>query len=418
MRGRAAALALLLALVPAAPRAGGPALEGGVELRLRREGFRDNLWGQADAPGDAYLLARAMPFARLSAGPLRLTAQAIAATAWGLEPEPGPADRTGTDLLQGSATFEFETGGSGTAALSVGRELLAFGSERLVSRRYGANIPQPFEGGRLALSGEGWRADVLAARPVVAGPGRFDDRRAPGRFLAGAYATLGGPPRGLDAYVLLTGNDRARYAAGPGRERRQTYGLRLFGQRGGLSWNWEAMLQRGRFAGGGIRAWSLASETGYRFDGVPLAPRLVLRANIASGDGDPADGRLGTFNPLFPRAKYFGELTPVGPRNMVNLHPGLELDLGGGFGLSLAGVFYWRESRRDGLYDVPGQLLRPGDPAAGRHVGSQGEAVLAWERGGFSAAASLSVFAPGGYLRDTGPARTIVMTGLELGWAF
>ncbi len=48
-------------------------------------------------------------------------------------------------------------------------------------------------------------------------------------------------------------------------------------------------------------------------------------ADVISGDSDPDDGELGTFNPLFPRGKYFGALSPVGPRNLIDVKPTLTV---------------------------------------------------------------------------------------------
>jgi hypothetical protein len=76
------------------------------------------------------------------------------------------------------------------------------------------------------------------------------------------------------------------------------------------------MLQFGSFdsqrGNGSILAWSIGTETGYTIDTF-AKPRLFLRANIISGDKSADSANLQTFNPLFPKGKYFGELTPVGP---------------------------------------------------------------------------------------------------------
>lgn len=413
MRRCLAGLALALAL-SAPAGAESPTVTPGLDLRLRWEDLAHDQWGQG---ADHYLYERAMPSLAVQGDGYRLFTQLIGAGVTGMRADPGPPDRTGVDLMQASLAVDLVQAGPVALSASGGRELLGLGSERLVGRRFGANVPQPFDGGRLILSGKGWKAQALWERPVITGSGDFDDQPGQGRFLRGLYTTLQGAQGVMDAYLLASGQGTARYAQGHGRERRRTAGIRLAGKQGPWSWNWEAMAQWGYFADSNIRAWSLASETGYQFADLPLSPRLLLRANIASGDGDPKDGRLGTFNPLYPRAKYFGELTPIGPRNIMNLHPGLELDLGHGFDLSLVSLFYWREDRHDGVYSVPGQLLRPADPDAGRYIGHQGELVLGWKGEGLSVTASLSAFQPGGYLRRTGHDDTTTLVGVEIGWA-
>ena len=174
------------------------------------------------------------------------------------------------------------------------------------------------------------------------------------------------------------------------------------------------MLQRGHFGGQPIRAWSLATETAWSLRAAPLKLRLRLRANIASGDRDATDDRLGTFNALFPKGKYFGELSPIGPRNIVNVHPSVDFDLGKGITVELVAARFWRESRGDGIYDIPGNLIRPAGGSDARHIGDQIEISAGWQASTLlSFSASLSAFRPGAFIRDTGPARTIHMVGAE-----
>ncbi len=387
----------------------------GGEARARFEGFDNNLWGSPPASDDGYLWLRVMPHADLHAGPARVFVQGIAGHARGVGAGKGPADETGIDLLQGFGDLRLTLGTDSSLTLRGGRELMALGSERLVGIRYGPNIPQAFDGVRAIAEHGAFRVDAFHLRPVAIGGGDFDDKTSKTRRLDGIYTTLA-PAKGVgvDAYWLGYADDGARFTSRSGRETRDTFGLRFFGKRGALGWNWEAMLQRGHFDGDRIRAWSLATETALSFPQAPLAPRLRLRANIASGDRHPADGKLGTFNALFPKGKYFGELSPIGPRNIVNLHPSVDFDLGKGVTLELVAVRFWRESRGDGIYDIPGGLLRPAGGSRARHIGDQAEISVGWQASEtLSFSASLSAFRAGAFLRDTGPARTIRMVGAE-----
>lgn len=387
----------------------------GGEARARFEGFDDNLWGDPPAPDDGYLWLRVLPHADLHAGPARVFVQGIAGYARGVDAGKGPADETGIDLLQGFADVRVPLGGADSLTLRGGRELVALGSERLVGIRYGPNIPQAFDGVHAIADIGLVRVDAFHLRPVAIGAGDFDDLTSKTRRLDGLYATVTPVDGiGIDAYWLGYTNEEARFGGRTGHEARDTFGLRFFGRRGDLGWNWEAMLQRGHFGGGHIRAWSLATETAWSFPQIPLQPRLRLRANIASGDRDAMDDRLGTFNALFPKGKYFGELSPIGPRNIVNLHPSVDFDLGKGITVELVAARFWRESRGDGIYDLPGQLIRPAGGSRARHIGDQVEISASWQASELlSFAASLSAFRPGAFIRDTGPARTIHMVGAE-----
>ncbi|WGF90278.1 alginate export family protein [Marinivivus vitaminiproducens] len=392
----------------------------GMEARLRYEGFRNNLWGDGPAPDDGYLWRRVMPHADIHLGPFRAFGQLTAADALGVGAGEGPADATKLDRLQSFVDLRLPLGADSTLTFRGGRELLPLGSERLIGTRYGPNVPQAFEGGRAILDLDKVHAQFIAARPIDVRPDTFDDRRSRTERLYGVYITTHVADEvAFDLYWLGYRNDDASFFQGDGRERRETFGVRAFGTSGGWEWNWEAMLQRGRFASDDIRAWSIGTETSYGFDDVSFGPQVLLRANIASGDKNPNDGKLGTFNAMFPKGKYFGELSPIGPANIMNLQPGIEFDLGNSATLGLAGTAYWRASRDDGLYDVPGQLIRDGDDTRARFVGTQGEMVLGWQADqAFSASISYSIFEPGTFIKDSGPAKTIHMLGAEIMYRF
>jgi len=394
-------------------------LTTGLELRARYEGYRNNGWGAADAPDDGYVWTRALPYLDLHAGSVRVFVQPMLAQAMGVQPSPGPVDRSGADLLQGFADALFPLGGDATVRLRAGRELLRLGSERLVGTRYGPNVPLAFDGVRATVHHGALVADVFHVRPVEAGPHGFDDRHSSARALWGVYTTWTRGWGGIDGYYLGYRNDHAGFEQGTGRERRGTLGSRVFGAADGWHWNVEGMLQDGRFDGLPIRAWSLATELGRSFASLPLAPDLTVRADVVSGDRSPDDHRLGTFNALFPKGQYFGELSPIGPYNIINLQPGLSFTLQPDLRLDLNSMLYWRQSRGDGIYDMPGHLLRQGNAHQARFIGWQSELLLEWQPvPELSLSGSISVFRPGAFIRQSGPARPLRMVGLETSFRF
>ncbi|MDO9367772.1 MAG: alginate export family protein [Sphingopyxis sp.] len=394
---------------------GGVRLTLGGEARGRFEGFDYNLWGDPPAPDDGYLWLRVMAHADLHGGPARVFIQGIAGYARGVGAGKGPADETGIDLLQGFADVRIGLGNDGDLTLRGGRELVALGSERMVGIRYGPNIPQAFDGVRAIATRGPVRVDAFHLRPVAIGGSNFDDATSKSRRLDGVYATITPAAAiGIDVYWLGYKNEAARFVGRTGRETRESFGMRFFGKRGDLDWNWEGMVQRGTFDGDPIRAWSFATETAWSFPQSALKPRLRLRANIASGDANSADGTLGTFNALFPKGKYFGELSPIGPRNIVNIHPSIDFDLGSGVTVELVAAAFWRHRSGDGIYDISGQLIRPAGASGARHIGDQIEISTGWQATPtLSFSGSLSAFRAGKFIRETGPARTIRMAGAE-----
>ncbi|MGE6691930.1 alginate export family protein [Sphingobium limneticum] len=391
-------------------------LSSGVEVRVRNENYADNLWGGAEAPDDSYVWARAMPYADLHVGAadgvhVRAFAQPIISYAMGVAPSASPIDQSRVDMLQGFAEVAV-----GPVMLRGGRQMLSLGTERLVGTRYGPNMPLAFDGVRGSLSlGKGRAIDLFLLNPVQAGPDSFDDRTSDTRRLWGAYATL---PQ-FDLYYLGYRNRAARFGGRIGREVRHSIGLRFHGARDQWHWNVEAVGQFGHHEEQRIAAWTLGTEVGRTLDALPLSPDATLRFNIVSGDRHRGDGTLGTFNALFPKGKYFGELSPVGPTNIISVNPRISAPLGNGFSASIAAMAYWRYAWNDGLYDIPGNLIRAADHSRARFIGKEAEATLAWQATPeLELSTSLSLFAPGAFIRQTGPAKTIAMTGFEANFRF
>lgn len=389
-------------------------LTTGLEVRLRNEAFRNNGWGGAEAANDGYLWVRALPYADLHLGQIRAFVQPIVASAVGVQPSAGPVDRTGVDLLQAFVEVSAPVGDA-TLVLRAGRQLIPLGSERLVGARYGPNVPLAFDGVRADLEAGRAKLSVFSVEPVRAGPGAFDDKAVSAKALWGAYATL----PNLDVYYLGFRHRDASFGGRTGDERRDSFGIRSFGRGDDWRWNVEGVFQTGRFDGREIRAWTVGAEGGRRLPGMRFQPDVTVRFNVVSGDTDSADRRLGTFNALFPKGKYFGELSPIGPYNIVNFAPGVALDLGDNVTLGLSAMAYWRYARADGVYDVPGGLIRAPGGSLARFIGREAEATLDWQATPeLELSASMSVFAPGAFIRQTGPAETIGLVGLEANFRF
>jgi Alginate export len=390
----------------------------GLDLRARYEGLQNNNF--LESADDGYLWLRAMPRVDLHAGPFRFFAQPIAGYAVGVEPAAGAIDQTGLDLLQGFAEVQIGMGRVSALTVRGGRALVALGSERLVGTRYGPNSPQSFDGFRASFRRPHMMIDLLHVRPVLTGVEDFDDRTSKTKRLKAVYGTIGDPSAiGLDIYWLNYRDQEALYGGVRAIETRSTYGLRYYGSKGAVGWNWEAMLQGGRFDNKRISAWSVATETSIALSDLPLRPRIRMRANIASGDRNPDDRKLGTFNAMFPKGKYFGELSPLGPRNIYNVQPDISFDLNTALNLSLAFGMFWRASIDDGIYDLPGNEIRSARDGRARSIGKQSEIAMEWQvQPSMSYAASFSLFRPGRYLRQAGAKSSIALIGLEASYKF
>lgn len=396
-------------------------LTTGVEARSRYEGYDNPNWGSA--PDEGYVWNRLMPYADLHVGGMRIFAQPIFSAISGASLRPRtPVDTTGVDVLQAFAEVEANVADGTSLRVSAGRKLLSLGAGRFVSTRYGPGIPQAFDGVDATVAGRTGQVTAFYFRPVDTSPEDFDDRGSRQKSTWGIYAThwLGnGRSFGVDAYYLGLRDRSAVYDQGAGRQILHNFGARVFGDTGSWNWNIEGALQRGSFAGRRASAWGLASEIGYRPRTMPLRPEFRLAFDIVSGDGDPDDPVLGTFAPMFPNGKYLGALTPVGPRNLIHVRPSAAIHPRSDMQVSLTAAAFWRQSTGDGIYAIPGVVLRDGSGSEARFIGKQFELATAWQATPeLNLSASASVFDPGRFIRDTGPARPIRMVSAMANFRF
>jgi hypothetical protein len=386
----------------------------GGELRQRYEYTRNPSWGDPGLPRDEAFLQRYVVHADLHAAPgFRAFAQLYGALESGRAGDPSPIDENRFDLQQLFVDLPLSSGATTSSALRVGRQELRYGSARLVDVREGPNVRRKFDGLRLEVGRGAWRMDAIAVHPADIEPGVFDDGTDRSQALWGIYAAARDPAWlrpgvSLDLYYLGYEHDAARYEQGVARERRHTFGTRIAGEHAAWDWNWEVMFQGGSFGEGRIRAWSLATDTGYTWSNARGSPRVGLSANVASGDRDPRDADLESFNALFPRGNYFSELALLGPRNFFNVHPFVTVRPTERLSLTADVDFFWRLEKGDGLYGPGGALLLAGAASGERYVGAEFSANATWQ---LNPSLGLTViyarFFPGAFVETTGPGATI-----------
>lgn len=395
----------------------------GGEARGRFERFANPSWGQEPEDNNGHFLQRYMLHADLHLGSkVRAFAQIKSGLEEGRKGGPRPADEDRLDLHQAFFDLKLDAGRNRTLLLRAGRQEMSFGSSRLVGVRESPNVRQGFDGLRATLVAGGWRLDGFATKPVETDRGFFDDAPDRTRTFWGVHAAR---PlnflRGGNADLYYLGIDRksARFEQGVAREVRHTAGTRLWGGRSAWDYNHEFVYQWGTFGRGRIRAWTVASDTGYTLSRARARPRLGLKADVTSGDRDPADPSLQTFNALFPKGAYFGEIALVGPSNHIDLHPSLELRPGESLTLTADAAFFWRESLRDGIYGNAVNLLRPGRASRARFVGGQPSVQAEWRiNRHLTWAGVFSRFFAGPFLRETGPGRDVLYVTSWLTYKF
>src|ERR1700735_4055367 len=317
------------------------------------------------------------------------------------------------------------TWGQNSLAARAGRLELEYGSGRLVDVREGPNVRLSFDGFLLRTKTNSWQIDGFAVRPDLDQPGFFDN--APNHAVGfwGIYATRSlHNKNSLDVYYLGLDRKEATFQRGTAHEVRHSLGARfsrpIATEKPGWDFDDEGLWQFGAFGSANIEAWTVATETGYRLPTVPLKPRFSAKADISSGD-HPNSNTLGTFNPLFPKGDYFGVLatTGPGPINFIDIHPRIEGTFPHDVTASFDWIFQWRESLEDGVYAVPGFLIRAADGSRGRYVGNRPGTQIRWQANRHLwFQADYGIFYAGKFLKQTQPGRNLNYWALWAGYKF
>ena len=310
---------------------------------------------------------------------------------------------------------------TGASSLEIGRRELLYGSRRLVDVREGANVRQSFDGARWIRQKTHTRLDILFYACNAPKTGVFDNNFDTDQLIWGTYLVWNRPnidkPK-FDFYYLGVRNTSPRFEEGSALETRHSWGIRYWGAKAGFRYNHEAIFQTGTFGKGRIQAWTLSTETNYAWPG-RMKPTVGLKAEIISGDRRNGDGKLNTFNPLYPRGGYFGLLALIGPANLMDLHPALTFGLGKNWDLNLDTDFFWRHTLEDGVYFPSGRLNVPGKGSKARFIGYQPGLQLTYALNRFmELEASCFIFITGDFLKSTTPGKNLLQIGFSANCKF
>ena len=290
-----------------------------------------------------------------------------------------PVDQNRLDLEQAFVTINRPLA-RGLLRLRAGRQQIAFDLQRFISVRDGPNVRQSFDAIWADYETDPWRFTSFYSQPVQNRDIRaFDD-------FSNQHLTYGGArvERKLDAIGELSATlsqfkqDRARFPSIVGNERRDNLDVHLAGATAGFDWDAETMGQVGRIAQERIRAWYVGSRLGYTFS-APWSPRLGLQFDVASGDNNPHDGTLNTFNPLFPIGYYVTLAGYNGITNFVHLKPSITVKPTPTVTTMLAVAAQWRETTADAVFTQP-DIPVPGTAGrGGAYTGTYVQGRVDWQ---------------------------------------
>ncbi len=354
----------------------------GGQIRGRTEFWSNFGFGAADTNDDTFDLLRVRLHGDLHLGPhARFFAEGKSALATRRE-LPGGLRTLDVDTIALQNAFidlSLPLVNDAMLTFRAGRQELQFGKQRLVSPLDWANTRRTFDGFRGILNLQSWRVDGFWSRFVGVRKYAFNRHDSDIDFF-GLYGSgpLPGHDLTLDLYWL--GIDRKSVPSAG--QKRHTIGSRLAGRLAQRSFDFdlEASYQFGDFGDQDVEAFMFASQLGYTFTSVKTRLRLYLGFDYASGDDDPSDNKVQTFDQLFPLAHaYLGFIDIVGRQNIVDFNQEFSFQIVPRMRLGIDSHFFWRANANDALYNAGGGVVRAGDSGDSKRVGS--EIDLTWRYG-------------------------------------
>ena len=336
----------------------------GANLRERLEVNNSPRFGLGSSGPDTYLLQRAQVSADARFGQhFQFFVQLEDVRAFGKNPA-GPVDRNPLDLEQAFVAWGGVLGGA-TVNVRVGRQEMPFDLQRFLSVRDGPNVRQAFDGIWADYAYQKWRFMAYATQPVqYRDAAVFDDVSNRDFTFSGIHLEqrdVG--PGNLFGYYARYTRSNAKFLDATGNEHRDVFDLRYIGRERNTDWDVESMLQTGHVGSTAVFAWAVGSLAGYTLD-LPWRPRFGVQVDAASGDRHPGDGRLETFNPLFPPGYYFTLAGYTGYTNLVHIKPSVTLKPSRRLSLLAAVGLQWRATTADAVYAQSGAVV-PGTAGRG-----------------------------------------------------
>jgi hypothetical protein len=287
------------------------------------------------------------------------------------------------DLRQGY--MEIGDTEKGTVALRAGRQVFNWGEGRLVGESAWLFGSRTFDAVRFTLRHGGYRVDAFAASVVQILPVTTSGFSKPrtGNDIHGLYGGIEKliPQAVIEPYVfwrigsLVAGEDKKL-----GDLNFHAYGVRWVGKLPlGFDYSTEVAIERGKVADSVFSAWGGHWVVGHTWMR-PMKPRFFVEYDYATGDHDPKDNRVQTFDTMYPSVHLkWGETDQVGWRNIHDVRGSLELVPGKNWTVSTNYHSYWLADTHDALYSGGGsvEIARVAAGTAGRWVGQELDAQAA-----------------------------------------
>lgn len=313
-----------------------------------------------------------------------------------------PTERDDGDLQLAFVDYRLYLGPTLTVPKIGRQEIIYDTTQRFLGLREGPNNRQAFDAARADVKVYDLAFSAFAGRPVAYAEGAFDDHANHGVTFSGLNVTHQIGPDAQSLYFYHYGNEVGHFGAVIGPEHRDSLGSRVAGHWRGFDYDIEGVRQTGTVGHAAIDAWAVGSVAGYTVDTI-WSPRFGIQYDQASGDADPRDRKVETFNPLFGKGAYFTEAPIAGYSNVRHLKGSLSVRPSAADTFTLAYASLEKETPHDVVYLTPLIPQPITGKMAGTHTGDYVQLLAAHQfNEHFSLSGEAVHFAAGNELRRVG----------------
>ncbi len=287
-------------------------------------------------------------------------------------------------------------------SLKIGRQMLDYGTSRLVGSLPWGNFARSFDAIKISYTtGDAW-LDAFAASPVVVDRSGLNESDLD-TVLYGLYGHVPWAGHVVEPYALYlrdADTDRDVFTIATHLKSRPAHP----GQ-----WDYEAELayQFGEIADRDLSALAGFAQVGYSLPG-SWTPRLAVEYSFATGDRQADDAEINTFQNLYPTNHLvYGYMDLFSWQNLHDLRFILSAKPLKCLTLSVDWHSFWLASTEDGWRRANARtVVRPLDgraKSASNYAGSELDCLMSWKAADWlSVIVGYSHFFAGGYLHDTG----------------
>lgn len=391
----------------------------GGEYRYQLQYLKNEDWGDAAKKEYTAIHNRLLLHGDFHIGKrFRFFGQFVSTTVTGKEPPIRSIDENLLDVHQAFADLTI-IDNINKLIIRTGRQELLYGSQRLIAVREGPNNRLSFDAVKAFYVKNNLQVDLFFSHPVRNRTGVFDDLINHTEKLWGTYVTVNKLPviRNADFYYIGYQNKNKNFDTIVATENRHSIGVRLWKSEKAFQYDIEALYQFGKIGSGTINAYTASANITYKFHLLKFTPVIGLKTEVISGDKSAKDRKMNTFNPLFPRGSYFGLAALIGPVNLIDLHPSVEIRLHRKIAFVADYDMFWRYSGADGIYGANAAIIYPA--AFSKHIGNQlGISIEYTPIQYLEISPELTFFKAGSYLKEVSAGKDIVFAAITIQFKF